>query len=354
MDAQQISRLTAHWIETLPGEDSTVVSGFGVWPLLALLAEVADGPARDELSAVASGSALDLPDTPELRTALGLWTRPEVPLRAGLPLPAEMRGTLTDQAALDTWVKERTGGLLDRMPIRLDPDILLVLASALAVRTKWALPFKESFIGTSLSRTDTDLDTVRRFESPAGPLTVVTVKGEGDIDVRLVAGETDRPRNAVLSAALRLTGEGTSGTELLAGNAVDTSPAPRVTVASSTGPIPTVSLWARRFEVDAEHNLLDHPDVFGLRTATDGTRGHFPRLSPVPLAVGQAKQLVMARFSADGFEASAATAVAAAPGSMPQFRPPVGTMLQVGMDSRCGFIAVHRPTGTPLVTGWVA
>jgi hypothetical protein len=46
VDHRQVSRLTARWIEKLPGDESTVISGLGVRPLLAQLAELADGPAR--------------------------------------------------------------------------------------------------------------------------------------------------------------------------------------------------------------------------------------------------------------------------------------------------------------------
>ena len=143
MDPHQVSRLTARWIENLPGEGSTVVSGLGVQPLLAILAELADDPARTELAEAAGGRYGGLLQTPELRMALGLWTRPEIELQPGVDrfLPPEVRGTLTDQAALDAWVVEHTDGLVRRMPIELNPDVLLVLASALALRTKWALPF---------------------------------------------------------------------------------------------------------------------------------------------------------------------------------------------------------------------
>jgi serine protease inhibitor len=73
-------------------------------------------------------------------------------------------------------------------------------------------------------------------------------------------------------------------------------------------------------------------------------------LSPQPLAVGQARQSVMARFSATGFEAAAVTAMAMAPGSAPT---PGAKSLLVSLEQPFGFIAVHRPTGTPVVAGWV-
>jgi len=79
-----VSRLTARWIENLRGEGSTVVSGLGVQPLLAILAELADEPARTELAAAAGGRYGGLLQTPELRMALGLWTRPEIELQPGV------------------------------------------------------------------------------------------------------------------------------------------------------------------------------------------------------------------------------------------------------------------------------
>ena len=348
MDAHQVSRLTARWIENLRGEGSTVVSGLGVQPLLAILAELADDPARTELAEAAGGRYGGLLQTPELRMALGLWTRPEIELQPGVDrfLPPDVRGTLTDQAALDAWVVEHTDGLVRRMPIELNPDVLLVLASALALRTKWALPFTEYPRGERrwLSRTDYDLDTVRVFESPAGPLTVVTVVGTGEFDVRLVAGEAGR--GAVLAAALELSGDGVSGSELLARG----RSAPALEVIESMSPVPSVILSLPYFEVDAEHDLLEHPEVFGLRAAMDNSQGHFPGLSPQPLAVDQAKQAVMARFSATGFEAAAVTAMAMAAGSAPT---PGAKALLISLERPFGFIALHRPTGVPVVAGWV-
>jgi hypothetical protein len=362
VDAHQVSRLTVRWIEKLSGEDSTVISGLGVRPLLALLAQLADGPARAELSEAAGGPYDGLLQTPELRMALGLWTRPEIELQPGVDrlLPPEVRGQLTDQAALDAWVVEQTGGLLKRMPITLNDDVLLVLASALALQTKWVLPFNEYPRGQRrwLSRADHDLESLRVYDGPTGPLTVVTVVGTGEFDLRLVAGEPGRGRGAVLADALEVSGDGVSGAELLAGASSSRwkrlfsseRPAPAVEVIESMSPVPTVVLSMPYFEVDAEHDLLQQPEVFGLQSATDSTRGHFPGLSPFPLAVSKAKQAVMARFSATGFEAAAVTAMAMVAGSAPM---PGGKALKVSLDQPFGFIAVHRPTGVPVVAGWV-
>lgn len=353
MDAHQVGRLTACWIEKLPGEDSTVVSGLGVWPLLAILAEVANEPARTELAEATGGPYDGLLQTPELRMALGLWTRAGLPLQPDLDrlVPPEVRRTLTDQAALDAWVAEQTGGLLHRMPIELTPDLVLLLASALALETAWARPFEDGAHPVDgaqrrwLRRSDPDLDTIGRFDTAAGPLTVVTVRGAGEFDVRLYVGQPDRPRAAVLTAALQLTGEGVGAADLFRG-----AEAPAVTVIETTTPEPTVQLSLPYFEVTATHNLLEQRETFGLVTATDCRRGHFPGLSPAPLCVRAAKQAVMAEFSARGFKAAAVTAVAMALSRQPL----VGRALFVELDRPFAFVAVHRPTGIPVVAGWVA
>jgi hypothetical protein len=346
VDAEQVGRLTARWIAALPGEDSTVISGLGVQPLLAILAELADEPAHTELAEAAGERYGGLLQAPELRMALGLWTRPWLELQPGVDrfLPPEVRGVLTDEAALDAWVVKHTDGLLERMPIDLTPDVVLVLASALVLKTEWELPFNEHRRGVLrwLDRADRDLDSLQVYESAAGPLTVVTVRGTGEIDVRLVVG--DGGRAAVLSAALELAGDGMSGTDVLAAE----RSAPGVDVIESVRP--GVVLSMPYFEIQAEHDLLQHKDVFGLTAASDTRRGHFPGLSPTPLAIDQARQAVMARFTATGFEAAAVTAVATAVSSGPR---PEAKALRVNLDRPFGFVAVHRPTGVPVVAGWV-
>lgn len=327
-----------------------MVSGLGVWPLLAILAGLAEGPAQDELFAAAGAPYEGLLNSPEVRMALGLWTRSDVPLRPELEKLVPI-GVLTDQQALDDWVVEQTGGLLQKMPVILTDEVRLLLASALTVRTTWQRPFEEdSRIVAArrvrwLTRSDSDVDSVRLHETATGPLTVVTVHGAGEIDVRLVIGQAGRGRSEVLAAALELDDSGIGGSELL-----DRKEAPGLEVIESMSPKPTAILSMPYFEVEAVHNLLHHAEVFGLVTATDNSRGHFPGLSPEPLAVNGANQAVMARFSALGFEAAAVTVIGWIGGSVPQ---PGAKALLVNLNRPFGFIAVHRPTGIPLVAGWI-
>lgn len=109
-----------------------------------------------------------------------------------------------------------------------------------------------------------------------------------------------------------------------------------------------------RFSVDADHDLLEHPEVFGLDTVTDRLRGHFPAISRRPLAVSQARQSAAARFTAKGFEAAAVTAIALMAGGMPPVPPRRVKQIRVELDRPFGFFASHRASGLILAAGWVA
>ena len=62
--------------------------------------------------------------------------------RLGRPLPNEVVGALTNQAALDRWADEQTGGLIDKFPIAIDEETLLVLASRAHRARALAYPFE--------------------------------------------------------------------------------------------------------------------------------------------------------------------------------------------------------------------
>src|SRR5690349_12505689 len=84
------NRLTARWC-TVAGSRDFVVSGCGVWPLLAVLAESARGPARAELADAAGVAADDgiaaaarmwreLDTAQGISAALGVWHQSGLPI----------------------------------------------------------------------------------------------------------------------------------------------------------------------------------------------------------------------------------------------------------------------------------
>ncbi|MGC5387837.1 hypothetical protein ACPXCJ_25400 [Micromonospora chalcea] len=135
------------------GDTHHVASPLGAWLLLALTGPAATGETRAALAealdadpddAAAEARALLAAPHPMVAAATALWERAPAPelaaWRAALPENTE-RGPLPDQATLDGWARERTGGLIDSFPVDVTPDTLLLLASALATRVSWADPF---------------------------------------------------------------------------------------------------------------------------------------------------------------------------------------------------------------------
>ncbi|MFI0405225.1 serpin family protein [Actinomadura sp. 3N508] len=379
--------LTARWVKEVCDGTTTVLSGAGVWPLLAFLAAASREPGRAELQRAigvdAAGAdrharvALGMLDSSTAATgAFGVWTH------AGLPVepwwhkivPARARGELTgdtadDQARLDEWVRQNTGDRLSRLPIGVGPDTALVLATALTVDTRWKEPFEdvpltpeegpwagraERLAGLTHNTTDTNRLTLAE-ETPAGPVTLLTVHGEDDVDVILCLGQPDRRPGDVLAAAMAAT-DGQirlrRGERLLQRALAEKTPGLRVDKALAFDPRPTLTATTVRFDIAAEHDLLAHAGVFGLETvSTQDRRGHLPGISRTPLAVGQAAQDVNATFSAEGFRAAAVTAIGAVPAGAPMAEAQV---LNVTFDRPFGFLTWHRPTGLILLAGWVA
>ncbi|MFE1827329.1 serpin family protein [Streptomyces yangpuensis] len=380
-----VNHLTARWASrAASGAGGTVFTAAGVWPLLALLADGAGGPAREELAQAlgvpaedAAGAARDLltalAGVRGLSAATGLWTKADLPLKDGwsAQLPPGTRGTLTgdpdgDTKTLDGWASDRTAGLVERMPVTLQPDTRLVLASALALTLKWEEPFRE-FPGRvsdgpwagrgvrRLSRTTSCLDPVRVAEGPAGSVTVLEVTGaqDTDLDVHLLLGGPAAPAAEVLATGIAAA---SSTGPLVGGDALaDGAPGPGLTIGTvqAFSPQPQLSVSTVAFSLSAEHDLLEDATLFGLLTATDDDYGHFPGISAEPLAIGSARQSAVARFHAAGFEAAAVTAIAARPGGAARQPSHPARRAEIRFDRPFGFLAVHRASGLVLAAGWV-
>ncbi|MFE3544546.1 serpin family protein [Nocardia sp. NPDC059177] len=358
--------LTSRWCATFGGGDA-VVSGAGLWPLLAILAGAAAGPARAELSAAASVPAeyahaaglemLESLDTSrEVSTAIGAWVRPELSLRPEWvrSVPEGTVGVLGDPAVLDAWAREKTDGLIQKFPVQISEQTLFAMATALLARTRWREPFDETLLAPESGPWQGHRGPgLRRRSHPDGSVAVlddavtrVVVTGRGELDVHLLIGDNG-PAQAVTTGLAALDGAVSVRTDLAPET---TAPCLRVIRRESFGG-DSVHLKLPPFEVRSEHDLRDHAALFGLTSAFDDSTGHFPGLSEFPLAVGAAAQEVVARFDAAGFEAATVTAVALVAGSVPQSA--MATHISVDIDRPFGFVAVDRPTGLVLVAGQV-
>ena len=375
-----VNALGVRWAAELPPGADAVFCAPGVWVLLALLSSVASGDAENEL--VEAAGVLDgapaaaelvglLRSIPGVSAAMGLWTRSDVRLldsflRTAAP---DTLGILADpdpQAALDAWVAEQTNGQLERLPVTIDEATRLVLASALAMEFTWREPFTELHLvsvaprpisgdpwvsseSLRLRRSSVlDHDQVRLSDD----VCLVSVTGESGVDVVLLLGRPGATAVEVLTTGLASIhdGGGIDAADLPSGE-----PIAGVTIRRerSSRPEDRLMLTTVAFSISAETDLLSIADVFGLRAATDASRGHFPGLADEPLMITAAAQSAVAEFGALGYRAASATAFATrAGGRAPQPQHDV-CITDVTIDRPFGFAAVHRDSGVVLMAGWV-
>jgi serine protease inhibitor len=385
--ARAANRLTARWARSLLLDGSVVFSGAGVWPIIAILASAAEGRAREELSAAAGvdsadglKSALQLINSihgGDTHLAMRLWTNAQLPLAEwwAAHVPAQLRGLLTgraavDQAELDSWASEHTGGQIQSIGIELkeaerwQDSPLLVAASALSIDTRWKEPFEVGMMVAtagpwanrrllSLERSTLHLNDVSIAQDTAvGLLTLVVVRGAADIDVVLATASEIHSPGEVLIAACNVLSEDvplTNGSDLDEGYV---APALSVARISSFRPTPQLTISVPPFTLGTRHNVTEYPDVFGLRTLMDRTTGHLPKISEFPLALDNGVQQVTASFSAEGFRAAAVSAMDIRFGAAGErFSTRCVTVV---FDRPFAFLARHRPTGVLVVVGLVA
>jgi hypothetical protein len=243
------------------------------------------------------------------------------------------------------------------MPVDVQPSTVLVLATALALKTRWVARFVDVPVTVAggpwagslpgLRRSTGNLDDVMVLDTSSGEITRLRLEGDNGLDVHLVLGSPELAGSAVLAAAMSASG-GLAGSRLPLG-----ANAPGLTVGETTGrdSSPELAVQTVRFTVRAEHDLLASP-LFGLQSAA-GEGDHFPGISPEPLRVSDAKQGAMATFSSEGFEAAAITAVAMTRAAFVEPDKPRKT-IRVTFDRPFGFYATHRESGLILASGWVS
>jgi hypothetical protein len=312
-----------------------VASPLGSWLLLALAGPASTGTDRATLTDVlgcevdaAAVAATDLLTHPHpvVASAAAVWTDPAVRLpdsfaawRGDLPA-AVTTGDLPGQAGLDAWAREHTFGLIDRFPIA-GKDLYLVLASALATKVSWQVPFylaPAASLGATSQWAGTLKRVLRTPDRPGGHVQFITATPQagdvivhiataaGGLEVVSVAAMPDVPADSVLAAAHEIGGRHATGLPIdrrdLAAVPLGESPlwlAREVTAAadSSAAVLPAWSatsdhdLTAPGLGFDAAKRALVHND------------------DP-----WQARQAAMARYSRLGFEAAAVSAIAVAMG----------------------------------------
>jgi hypothetical protein len=390
----------AQRLHRVAGERHHVASPLGAWLLLALCGPPSRGAARAELAEVLSmdveqaaavASRLLSAPHPLVAAAAGVWRREGVQTEAlsrwlaGLPATVGT-GTLTDQAALDDWARRNTLGLIDKFPIELSYDTVLVLATALATKISWAEPFDvapasalgpHSAWASTLSRvlrTPLGRRSHTQFitaADQAGDVVVHTARARDGLLVTSVAAQPGVPAADVLAAAYRLASAIAIGGPV-ARRSLFTLPlgaAPlweiteqQVETTSPDGREERCTAVLPAWSADSMYDLSEHPGLgFGAAAAT------LAALAGLDRFVYEARQAAVARYSRTGFEAAAVAALAVAL-SLRRTRPGVMRTAELRFGHPYAVVAVaadqddhagrHTPEpspwrGLPVFSAWI-
>ncbi|MFJ9886414.1 serpin family protein [Streptomyces sp. NPDC091287] len=356
-----VQRLAERWIRDGmaagegPGGTGTgtdfVCSPAGLWLALAAVAAGARGATAAELRALlgtadreaapaVTALARALARTGALGVATRVWSRlPVLPaFQEALP---DVRFDPMDAAAVDAWVREATGGLIERLPMEITDETLLALVNVLALKARWEKPF-EAWRTQDLPFTDaagrvgpvpTMVKDVPLADAwTAGGAYVVELRcatepgGGPGARVRLLLGEPGAGAGRVLPVGWAPRG---------AGVPLDTD---RVTIG-----LPRLTLRTR---VPVTGQLASLGVRLALTDAAD-----FSGLSLRPLAISDVVQEAVLKIAEEGVEAAAVTVVAMrAAGAAP--RPQ--RVHHIAFDRPFGVVVLAGAEDTPLFTAWQA
>jgi hypothetical protein len=312
------------------GAEHHVASPLGAWLVLALAGPASTGADRQTLTEVlgcdvadAARAAADLLTEPHpvVASAAAVWTSPAAPLpekflrwREALP-DVVTTGNLPGRAGLDAWAREHTFGLIDRFPVSAD-DLYLVLATALATKVSWRVPF-DLARAASLGAASPWADSLNRvLHTPARPgghvefitttpqagEVIVHVAAASGLEVVSVAAMPDVPAGRVLAAAYDLGCRHAVGGRIDARDLGSLPPGehPLWSVREIMAAADSVAAVLPAWSAMSDHDLTAPGLGFG--AAKDAlVRSDDPWL---------ASQVAMARYSRTGFEAAAVSALA--------------------------------------------
>ncbi|MEU8257471.1 hypothetical protein AB0C06_24745 [Micromonospora inaquosa] len=382
------------------GDRHHVASPLGAWLLLAVAATTADQATAEGAAAeLAQALGTDLPSAAEVArtlldaphplvgSATALWHRPgqgdggPAAWRAGLPSTTEV-GVLPDQAGLDAWAREHTLGLIETFPLRVGPDVVLALASALATRVSWATPFDVAdarALGAG-SPWAGRLRQALRSPSQGHRCAIVSTAQAGDVIVHAAPAQTTDgaglvvlsvaaapqvPPAEVLAVAYDLSAGAADGAQPAGSRSLFDLPlgeAPlwtlteeRVRTRARDGReerhSAVLPCWSARSDHDLTAPALGFPAV----AATLATA------MALPVERFEARQTAVARFDRYGFEAAAVTAMFGLTSLPPEgvartaelrFGHPYA-VVAVATDARGGG-ATGPWHGVPVFSAWVA
>jgi hypothetical protein len=315
-----------------------VASPLGAWLVLALCAPASEGETRQSLNAALGCDAADAADLaaallatphPLVAAAAAAWSSRADPgstlarWQAGLP-PQVETGPVPGQAALDDWARRHTFGLIERFPLQLTTPVRLLVASALATRVSWEVPFglapaadlgpQSPWAGTlsQVLRTPGDRGHQQFVAATdaAGDVAVHTARARDGLFVTSVAAQPGVPAADVLGAAYDLAAAAATGAAVARRSLFDLPLGEGPLWAITERPAPVKAAGGREEQCTAVLPAWSARSEHDLSEPGLGFQAAARALTPGdPWA---ARQSVMARYTRVGFEAAAVTGMAVA------------------------------------------
>lgn len=382
-------------------DGASVSSPLGVWLLLAACASAADGDHRAALEEALGcpaeeagellGAFMSAPP-PALEAAIAVWVSVADATDAlarwvrGLP-PVVASGFMPTQQEANAWAEKNTLGLIKSFPLEIDEATRIVLASALATKVSWLVPFDVVQASEHLREGSPWRGMVQRLlwaSRPDGLAMIAETRAAGlvavhqavakeDLTVISVSADADAPRAAVLDAAHEIAASARQGSppaecslfELPLGTGHSWQITERETRSFTAGErierIAGASLpaWQVKSELD-----LQASELFATAPALEVMR---ELIGPRPDDETQAVQAAVASFTRYGFEAAAVTAFAVrtAALALPQetgieraatlrFDHPYAAVAIAGTPTPVGPADPHPSfAGLPLFSAWI-
>ncbi|HYU66518.1 MAG TPA: serpin family protein [Jatrophihabitantaceae bacterium] len=327
--ARSVARYAATFHAAV-GDGHHVASPLGAWLLLALAAPAATGQLRERLADLLGADIEDARDAaaallaephPAVSSAAATWLRDASTSTgamrrwlAGLPAQVEV-GDMPTQAQVDAWASEHTSGLIDVFPLTVTPRTVLILASALATRVSWEVPFDlapsvELGVRSAWSQRLTQAlrspqthDAFIATTQTVGDVAVHTATSTDGLAVTSLIASADAEPAAVLAAAHEIA-LGSVRTRSLFDLPLGDSPLWTVVEGrSDRGNEERHTAVLPAWSAQSTHELT--APEFGLAAAADVLIG----LLPPDDYQFEARQSAVARYSRTGFEAAAVTAI---------------------------------------------
>jgi hypothetical protein len=348
---------------SLGTDEAGPVSYAGLWLLLASLA-----PVVTEAEEFRNTFGLTVKEAgdhvagllehrhPAVAAALGAWLAQDVSLAGDLPVTLEK---LPSQDGLDKWANDKTGGLLDTFPVQLEPETMLVLASALVLSPR-------SSGGVSYDDEDDTLLLAGGLQAVVGtsfgPVAVTKPATDDGVDVVSVIAAPDVPPAQVWDAVEEVVARLDAG-ELRNNSFPDGMPAGEVerghawasheTMRSYWGDAPEdgSEVWEARLPVWSATTTHDLTDAPGVALVAGPIQALLPEDSDV-----RCIQSATATYDEEGFSAAAVTAIDFNATGMPDQHLRTVRQVSLTFDRPHAVIAIaHGGTWDriPLFQAWV-